>query len=149
MSTLPCLVRSPPSATTGLRPGRVHNQTKQPSVRSFPVYFRVYSQIRSELNLDNFYFSEFGDQSYHRDPSSSSLKSFYRYQVILEHIPAQRLVFPCTKLSLAKLAWLAPSQHPSHWDKVGHLQPIYLCLSRLGCSLGELQVVRPDKFCQA
>ena len=33
--------------------------------------------------------------------------------------------------------------------KVGHLQPFYLCLSRLGCSLGELQDVKPDKFCQA
>ena len=34
-------------------------------------------------------------------------------------------------------------------DKVGRLQPFYLCLSRLGCSLGELQDDRPDKFCQA
>ena len=34
-------------------------------------------------------------------------------------------------------------------SKVGHLQPFYLCLSRLGCSLGELQDVWPDKFCQA
>ena len=34
-------------------------------------------------------------------------------------------------------------------DKVGHLQPFYLCLSRLGCSLGKLQDVWPDKFCQA
>ena len=33
--------------------------------------------------------------------------------------------------------------------KVGHLQPFYLCLSRLGSSLEELQDVRPDKFCQA
>ena len=33
--------------------------------------------------------------------------------------------------------------------KVGHLQPFYLFLSRLGCSLGELQDVWPDKFCQA
>ena len=33
--------------------------------------------------------------------------------------------------------------------KVGHRQPFYLCLSRLGCSLGKLQGVRPDKFCQA
>ena len=33
--------------------------------------------------------------------------------------------------------------------KVGHLQPFYLCLCRLGCSLGELQVVRPDKFFEA
>ena len=33
--------------------------------------------------------------------------------------------------------------------KVGHLQPIYLCLSILGCSLDKLQVVRPDTFCQA
>ena len=33
--------------------------------------------------------------------------------------------------------------------KVGNLQPFYLCLSRLGCSLGKLQDVRPDKFCQA
>ena len=37
------------------------NKTKQSGVRSFPVYFRFYSQIRSELNLDNFYFCEFGD----------------------------------------------------------------------------------------
>ena len=36
-----------------------------------------------------------------------------------------------------------------YYTKVGHLQPIYLCLSRLGCSLGELQDVWPDKFCQA
>ena len=35
------------------------------------------------------------------------------------------------------------------YTKVGHLQPIYLCLSRLGCSLDKLQDVRPDKFCQA
>ena len=34
-------------------------------------------------------------------------------------------------------------------SKVGHLQPFYLFLSRLGCSLGELQDVWPDKFCQA
>ena len=33
--------------------------------------------------------------------------------------------------------------------KVGRLQPFYLFLSRLGCSLGELQDVWPDKFCQA
>ena len=33
--------------------------------------------------------------------------------------------------------------------KLGHLQPIYLCLSRLGYSIGELQVFRPDIFCQA
>ena len=33
--------------------------------------------------------------------------------------------------------------------QVGHLQPFYLFLSRLGCSLGELQDVWPDKFCQA
>ena len=33
--------------------------------------------------------------------------------------------------------------------KVGHLQAVHLCLSRLGCSLGELQDVRIDKFCQA
>ena len=33
--------------------------------------------------------------------------------------------------------------------KVGHLQPFYLFLSRLGCSLGELQDVWADKFCQA
>ena len=33
--------------------------------------------------------------------------------------------------------------------KVGHLQPFYLCLSTLSCSLGGLQGVRPDKFCQA
>ena len=33
--------------------------------------------------------------------------------------------------------------------KVGHLQPFYLCLSRLCCSLAELQDVRPEKFCQA
>ena len=33
--------------------------------------------------------------------------------------------------------------------KVGHLQPFYLCLSRLGCSLGDLQDVLPEKFCQA
>ena len=32
--------------------------------------------------------------------------------------------------------------------KVGHLQPIYLCLSRLSGSLGELQVVWPEKTCQ-
>ena len=38
---------------------------------------------------------------------------------------------------------------PQGQDKVGHLQPFYLFLSRLGCSLGELQDVRPDKFCQA
>ena len=36
-----------------------------------------------------------------------------------------------------------------HIAKVGHLQPVYICLSRLGCSLGELQDVWPDKFCQA
>ena len=30
---------------------------------------------------------------------------------------------------------------------VGHLQPFYLCLSRLGCTLGEIQDVWPDKFC--
>ena len=34
-------------------------------------------------------------------------------------------------------------------SKVGHLQPFYLSLSRLGRSLDKLQVVRPDKFCQA
>ena len=34
-------------------------------------------------------------------------------------------------------------------SKVGHLQPFYLFLSRLGCSLGELQDGWPDKFCQA
>ena len=34
-------------------------------------------------------------------------------------------------------------------SKVGHLQPIHLYLSRLCCSLGELQVFWPDKFCQA
>ena len=33
--------------------------------------------------------------------------------------------------------------------KVGHLQPFYLSLSRLGCSLDKLQVVGPDKFVQA
>ena len=33
--------------------------------------------------------------------------------------------------------------------KVGHLQPIYLGLSSLGCSLDQLQDVWPDKFCQA
>ena len=32
---------------------------------------------------------------------------------------------------------------------VGHLQPIYLYLSRLDCSLGELQVVCHDKFYEA
>ena len=35
------------------------------------------------------------------------------------------------------------------WPKVRHLQPNYLCLSRLGCSLGELHDVGPDKICQA
>ena len=35
------------------------------------------------------------------------------------------------------------------YTKVGHLQPFYLCLSRLGCSIGELQGVRPENFCQA
>ena len=38
---------------------------------------------------------------------------------------------------------------PPHRGKVGHLQPFYLFLSRLGCSLDELQDVWPDKFCQA
>ena len=33
--------------------------------------------------------------------------------------------------------------------KVGHQQPFYLCLSRLGCSHGGLQDVWPDKFFQA
>ena len=33
--------------------------------------------------------------------------------------------------------------------KVVHLQHIYLCLSRFGCSFGELQIVWPDKFFQA
>ena len=31
---------------------------------------------------------------------------------------------------------------------VGHLQPLYLCLSRLGCSLGEVQDVRPVRLYQ-
>ena len=35
-----------------------------------------------------------------------------------------------------------------HYE-VRHQQPFYLCLSRVGCSLGELQDVRLDKFCQA
>ena len=33
--------------------------------------------------------------------------------------------------------------------KLGRLQPIYVGLSRLGCSLDGLQDVWPDKFCQA
>ena len=33
--------------------------------------------------------------------------------------------------------------------KVGQLQSIYLYLSRLGCSLRELQFVWPDKLCQS
>ena len=33
--------------------------------------------------------------------------------------------------------------------KVGHIQPFYLCISILGCSLGELQFFFPDKFYQA
>ena len=45
--------------------------------------------------------------------------------------------------------WEKPGSACTHMTKVGHLQPFYLFLSRLGCSLDELQDVWPDKFCQA
>ena len=51
---------------------------------------------------------------------------------------------------LIRLAYLDPVLWNNLGEpKVGHLQPFYLFLSRLGCSLDELQDVWPDKFCQA
>ena len=45
-----------------------------------------------------------------------------------------------------ELDWVALLMTDPPPLKVEHLQPFYMCLSILGCSLGELQVVRPDKF---